>query len=293
MFDGLGGEHAALVVLELAVELLGQLAGSGHHHVERLFGVTRAWQAKEETHRRGAEQVDIVQIERARLDRVGHGEQHFAVTGHAFVTMEDIHLAKTQAAFEDVLQECRALETAGIAADHADDQDFFGSRLIVDRLARRTLGGRLVREIVIAAAEARAIIDVEVQVALVRLGNRRATALATLGRRLAGFTQRGAHRRQVVLVQLRLFMGIQHTGRPQQLGGAVVIRQVGQVSVQPELELALATAHAAPAIKKNTGNDNNADDDQPLAQTDFHVIRFKTWRQLYVLTDVLPTHTKN
>ena len=46
--------------------------------------------------------VDVVQIKDARLDRVGHGEQDFAVTGHAFVAVENIHLAKTQAAAQGV-----------------------------------------------------------------------------------------------------------------------------------------------------------------------------------------------
>jgi hypothetical protein len=75
-----------------------------------------------------------------------------------------------------------------------------------------------------------------------------------------------------VLVQLRLLVGIQHAGRAQQLGTGVFVRQVGQTSIKTEFQFSLAAAHTAPAIKKNTGNDNNADDDQPLAQTDFHVI---------------------
>src|SRR5690606_13497369 len=38
VFDGLGGQHAALVILELAIELMGELAGCGDHHIEGLLG---------------------------------------------------------------------------------------------------------------------------------------------------------------------------------------------------------------------------------------------------------------
>ena len=60
------------------------------------------------------------------------------------------------------------------------------------------------------------------------------------------------------------------TRRSEQLGGVVDVGQVGKTAVQLELELALATTHATPAVEQNAGNDNDADDDQPLAQTDIH-----------------------
>ncbi len=63
---------------------------------------------------------------------------------------------------------------------------------------------------------------------------------------------------------------IHDTRRPEQLGGVVDVGQVGKTAVQLELELALATTHATPAVEQNAGNDNDADDDQPLAQTDIH-----------------------
>jgi len=110
MLDGLRRQHATLVILEFAIELMGQLARSSDHYVERLLGVARAWQAEEEAHRTGAEMVDVVQVEDARLDRVGHREQHFAVAGHALVTVEDVHFAKAQTALENVLQQGRAAE---------------------------------------------------------------------------------------------------------------------------------------------------------------------------------------
>src|SRR5471032_104368 len=297
MLDGLSGQHAALVVFQFAVQFLGQLACRSHHHVEGLLRMTWAWQAEEEAHRRSAEVVDVVQIKDARLDRIGHGEQHFAVTRHAFVAMENIHLAKTQATFQNVLQQRRAFEAGGVAANHADHQHFFGLRLIF--FADRWRGLGVIREIVVTAAEARAAVQVEAEVH-VTLGRFAMATLAALGARLTRFPGRHAHGRQIVLIQLRLLMSIQHPWRAQQLGAGVLVRQVGQTSVKAEFKFSLAASHATPAIEKNTGNDNNADDDQPLAQTDFHVIpclykkcwkirglqlanRFKTWRQLYVL----------
>ena len=91
VFDGLGSQHAALVIFKLTIELLRQLACSGNHHIKGLFGMTRPRQAEEEAHGRGAEQVDIIKIEHARFHGIGHGEQHFTVTRHAFMTVENIH----------------------------------------------------------------------------------------------------------------------------------------------------------------------------------------------------------
>ncbi|MNZ46964.1 hypothetical protein D3C78_646660 [compost metagenome] len=185
------------------------------------------------------------------------------------MTVENIHLAETQAAFQNVLQQRRALEAGSVAADHADHQHFFSLRLIL--VVDRWRGLGVIREIVVAAAEARAAVQIQAEVH-VALGRLAVATLAALGTRLARLPGRHAHRRQILLVQLRLFMCVQHARRAQQLGAAVLVRQVGQTSVKAEFQFSLAAAHTAPAIKKNTGNDNNADDDQPLAQTDFHVI---------------------
>ena len=67
-------------------------------------------------------------------------------------------------------------------------------------------------------------------------------------------------------------VAIDHARWAEQVRVTVIVRHVGEAAVELELEPALAAAHAAPAIKKNTGDDHYADDDQPLAQTDFHVI---------------------
>ena len=96
--------------------------------------------------------------------------------------------------------------------------------------------------------------------------------LDRLGLTLA-ITRRRAERRQVAFVQLRLLVGVQHTRRAEHFGAATLFfRQIGITAIQTEFQLAFPAAHAAPAVEKNTGNDNDADDDQPLAQTDFHVI---------------------
>ena len=123
--------------------------------------------------------------------------------------------------------------------------------------------------IIITGTDARAFIQfqIKVQVTLARL----TATLAALG---AFVPRRHADRWQVMLVQLRLFMGgrIQNPCRAQQLRAVLVVRGVGKTAIKPELELAFATTHAAPAIKKNTGDYHYADDYQPFAQTDFHVI---------------------
>ena len=65
---------------------------------------------------------------------------------------------------------------------------------------------------------------------------------------------------------------VNYTRRAKQIGIAVIIRQIGKTAVKFELEFALTTAHPPPAIKQDAGNHNNADDNQPLAQTEFHEI---------------------
>ncbi len=272
MLDGLRGHDAALIILQFAIQLVSQFASGGNHHVECLLGMTRAWQAEEEADRTGAEMVDIVQVEHAGLDRIGHREQHFAVASHALVTVENVHLAKTQAAFQNVLQQCRALETAFAARDHADDQYFLNRKQVL--VFGDALGRLVVREIVIAAGEQARAVEIQVQVALLwlvlALLVAAFVAIATLA-----FTRTGAHGRQIVLVELRLLVRIQHTGRTQHFGrrGFFFIRKVGEAPIQSEFQFTLAAAHTAPAIKENTGDDYYADDDQPLAQTDFHVIQ--------------------
>ncbi|RMT83810.1 hypothetical protein ALP40_05455 [Pseudomonas viridiflava] len=276
VLDGLRGHDAALIIFQLAVQFMRQLACCCDHHVKRLLGMTRTRQTQEEAHGAGAEMVDVVQIENPRLDGVGHREQHFAVTRHAFVTMEDVHLAETQAAFQDVLQQRRPFETAFAAGNHADDQHFLNRRQVfVFSDALRRL---VVREVFVTAGKQARAVHVQIQVALMRLALALLVAIAALAltSALAHVVSRaGTHRRKVVLVQMRLFVGIQHTGRPQHFGGGrfLVVRKVGKAPIKPEFQFSLTAAHTAPAIEENTGNDNYADDDQPLAQTDFHVIQ--------------------
>ena len=198
----------ALVVFEFAVEFLGQLARCCHHHIKCLLGMTRAWQAEEEAHRWRAEQIDVVQIEHARFHGVGHGEQDFAVASHAFVTVENIHFTETQAALKNVLQQRRAFEACRITADNADDQHFFGCRCGLFAFCRshcwRLTPARLGfnRSIIVTRTEAWTVIikiEVEVQITLARFTG----ALTALGGLLTG---RHAHRWQVMLIELWLFM---------------------------------------------------------------------------------------
>ncbi len=203
------------------------------------------------------------------------------MTGHALVTVEYVHFAEAQAAFQNVLQQRRALEATLVAGDDADHQHFLGRRQLLDAAAGRcgTVAAGIFRGKVIIAVGKQvrlARLGAQVQVALLRIRSSGGAlaALGSLGR--LGFalaiTRRSAERRQVAFVQLRLLVGIQHPRRAKHFGIALFVRQVGITAIQTEFQLAFPAAHAAPAVEKNPGNDNDADDDQPLAQTDFHVI---------------------
>ncbi|GBH11671.1 hypothetical protein KPSA1_05114 [Pseudomonas syringae pv. actinidiae] len=273
MLDGLRGHDTALVIFQFAIQLVSQLASGSNHHIKSLLRTTRAWQAKEEADCAGAEMVDVVQIEYAGLDRIGHREQHFAVASHAFVTVENVHFAKTQTAFQNILQQRWALEAAFVARDNADDQYFFYRWQVL--VFGDALGRLVIRKIVVTRREQARAVQIKIQIALLRL----ILALLVTPFFAAGtalvVTRVGAHRRQIMLVKLRLLVRVQHTRRAEHFGrrGFFFIRKVGEAPIQPEFQFALAAAHTAPAIKENTGNDYYADDDQPLAQTDFHVIQ--------------------
>ncbi|MCY1433093.1 hypothetical protein D9M71_491140 [compost metagenome] len=74
-----------------------------------------------------------------------------------------------------------------------------------------------------------------------------------------------------MLVQRRLLVLVDHARGTQQLRVVVaVVRQVGGVAVELELQAPLAPAHAAPAIEQDTADHHDTDDDQPFAQTDVH-----------------------
>ena len=78
--------------------------------------------------------VDVIEVEGARLDGIGHREQHLAIARHAFVTMEDVHFTKTQPALENVLQQRRTTETVRITANDVDDEYFLDGRQFLLRL---------------------------------------------------------------------------------------------------------------------------------------------------------------
>ena len=172
--------------------------------------------------------------------------------------MEDVHLTEAQTAFEDVLQQRRALEAEVVAGDHVDHQHLFHRCGIGSRL-----GGflRLDGFVIDRIEQSRhRLIDGQIEVALLRL-------VARTTRQVLG-----SHRRQFVFVQLRLVVAIDHTRRAEKVRVTVVIRHVGEAAVELELEPALATAHTAPAVEKNASDNDDANNDQPLAQTEFHEI---------------------
>ena len=198
MLDGLGGENAALVILQLAVELLGQLARRSNHDIEGLLGMAWAGQTEEEAHGRRGEVIDVVQIESTRLDGIGHGEQHLAIAGHAFVAMEDVHFAEAQATLENVLQQRRTTETVRITANDVDDEYFLDGRQFLLRLVFPFL------VITNNRIEQRryGLVAVELEVAL------KGFVLPAL---FAGLAR--AHRRHVALIQRRLMISINHARR--------------------------------------------------------------------------------
>src|SRR3990167_6433419 len=259
VFDCLRGHHATLVILQLTTQFMGQFTRRRHHHIKRLFGMTRARQTEEETHGAGAEAFNVVEIKSARLQRIGHGEQHFTIARHAFVTMEDVHLAETQATFQNILQQRRAFEAFFIAGNHLDHQYFFNRWQFLIAALAMTDGFDY---IVINRVKQRwhGFFQAQIKVALLRL-----TAAATIQ-----FTR--AQRRQVFLIKSGLITAINNPRWAEQIGIAVIIRQVGKTAVKFELDFSLTTAHPPPAIKQDAGNHNNADDNQPLAQTEFHEI---------------------
>ncbi|MNR16654.1 hypothetical protein D3C85_1332700 [compost metagenome] len=61
-------------------------------------------------------------------------------------------------------------------------------------------------------------------------------------------------------------------GRAEQVRIFLFVRSIGEAAIQPELEFPLAATHAAPAIEQNAGDYDDANDNQPLAQTDIHVV---------------------
>ena len=113
--------------------------------------------------------------------------------------------------------------------------------------------------IVLALESAPKLQEARAKVALARLAS---TTLVELA---------GAHGGQIFLVQRRLLVTLHHPRRAQQFGSALIVGHVGETAIEFEFQLAFAAAHPAPAIEENAGNDNDADDDQPLAQTDIHV----------------------
>ncbi|MCY1286969.1 hypothetical protein D9M70_359520 [compost metagenome] len=183
------------------------------------------------------------------------------------MTVEDVHLAETQAALQDVLQQRRTGEAVFLAGDHVDHQHFLDRRQLVGRLRQLlvlpgALAALLAGFLVFDRRQQgwRLVVQAELQIALLRLD---VLAAATI--QLAG-----AHRRQFLGIQLGIALARRDPGRAEQVRIGILVRQVGEAVVQPEFQFALAAAHAPPAIEENAGDDDDADDDQPLTQTDFH-----------------------
>src|SRR5690606_19166832 len=124
MLYGLGGEHAAVLILEVASQLLSDLACGGDHQVQCLLRMPRTWQPHEEADGPHVTGFQRIRIKSAGLERIGHGEQDIAITGHVLVAMENVHVAETQTTLHDALQQRCPLEALLAARDHMNDQHF-------------------------------------------------------------------------------------------------------------------------------------------------------------------------
>ena len=104
------------------------------------------------------------------------------------------------------------------------------------------------------------LIQPQVEVALLRFATTATVKLA------------GAQGRQIFFIERGVTITLNYPGRAEQIRIAVIIGQVGKTAIEFELQLAFATAHTSPTIKQDAGDHNNADDNQPFAQTEFHEI---------------------
>src|SRR5690554_785571 len=132
VLNGLCGQHAAMVVLELAAQLTDQLARHAQHQLKGFLGFFRAGQAHEQAQGLGGKIIDLFQVEGTRIEGVGHGEQLGASSGHGFVAMEDVHLAKTHATLQHRLQDVAAIKAVVATGFNVNDEDFLLMRLDVE-----------------------------------------------------------------------------------------------------------------------------------------------------------------
>ena len=132
-----------MLVFQVTAQFVGELAGCGDHQIQCLFGMARAGQAHEETDRADVALVQLVQIKHARLERVGHGEQHITIAAHAFMTMEDIHIAVAQTTFENALMQRRTGKALLVTSNHVDYQHQLHRQALLLRARSRFAGSRL------------------------------------------------------------------------------------------------------------------------------------------------------
>ena len=98
------------------------------------------------------------------------------------------------------------------------------------------------------------LIGIQPQVALLRLEVALAIELA------------GADGGHIGFVEFGFALAIDDPRRAQQVGIGIVVGQVAEAVVELELQLAATAPHAAPAVKQNADDDDDTNDDQPIAQ---------------------------
>ena len=219
-----------MFVFQVATQLVGEFAGGGDHQVQRLFGVARAGQAHEEADRANMALIQFVQIKDTRFECIGHGEQHIAVAAHAFMAVEDIHIAKTQAAFENALMQRRAGKALLVTRDYIDHQHQLDRQRLLLRLGLGVgFACGLVGRSLFAA----------------RLGghrinqNRRFVQIQTYLLRLMPLAAIISGQGIAVTAEGRFgaLVAVDHTRRPKQLVVAAFFRQIGEIAFEFEADL--------------------------------------------------------
>ena len=137
MFHGLRGQHAVLFILEFTVQLSGQALTNGQHLVQSADSIRRSRQFQEESNAGKGLVFHGIQIERARLHRVGHGELQLIGTLHAHMPVENIHAAVAQARFQQHAQQGTAFERRATVRNQVHHNHFQHGLGLTGRLGCR------------------------------------------------------------------------------------------------------------------------------------------------------------
>ena len=111
-----------LLVTQVAVQPFSHAPAGGEHAIQRRQRILRPRQLHEESNAGEFLLFHGLDIEGTRLHRVGHGE--FRIFVALSMTMEDVHLAEAQAAFQQIAEHRLAVETIRAARDQMEHDHF-------------------------------------------------------------------------------------------------------------------------------------------------------------------------